>query len=454
MLMTNPKGQSLRPNDDSNRFELSPDADESARASLALEALGGSAKLRQTNDSKAAQIDDQSERKQLEKAKDEFALKHQILISQDATGKQLTYTVRSGASNIDILTSDNSREALATAEKQIEQLTKAKEQQLNTDFKLRFSQDNEEVVGQVAIAPDGTFSHGKMIYARAPYLSELYGIESVMERAVPSQLAKDGKDGKDGKQGVKFYFLKDSLYQDDHGSIATYINSDKEDKPAIYVSKDGIGATLVKKGESFEWQGGIDAHMLLHEFSHNSQVRLGLNEEKRLIQFSNRCGFAPFERPGTSETIWALRSKDGKLYRLDKEIGGWQHIDDKGNLVKSDKSTNLANLAKPNTDKTEILDDIEMAKQAEVRPPTFYFDNPLEMAAEGMAMLKEGASSRKELLIKTPVFYQFIKEQDQIDINLAFGLDPNGKAKLIRRPDGKLTANDDAAQKIILEFEK
>lgn len=434
--MTNPKGQSLRPNDDSNRFELSPDADESARASLALEALGGSAKLRQTNDSKAAQIDDQSERKQLEKARDEFALKHQILISQDATGKQLTYTVRSGESNIDILTSDNSREALATVEKQVEQLTKAKEQQLNTDFKLRFSQDNEEVVGQVAIAPDGTFSHGKMIYARAPYLSELYGIESVMERAVPSQLAKDGKEG------VKFYFLKDSLYKDDHGSIATYINSDKEDKPAIYVSKDGIGATLVKKGEQFEWQGGIDAHTVLHEFSHNSQLRLGLAEEKRLIQFSNRCGFAPFERPGTSETIWALRSKDGKLYRLDKEIGGWQHIDDKGNLVKSAEN------------KTEVLDDIEMAKQAEVRPPTFYFDNPLEMAAEGMAMLKEGASSRKELLIKTPVFYQFIKEQDQIDINLAFGLNTNGKAKLIRRPDGKLTANDEAAQKIILEFEK
>jgi hypothetical protein len=95
-----------------------------------------------------------------------------------------------------------------------------------------------------------------------------------------------------------------------------------------------------------------------------------------------------------------------------------------------------------------------MAKQAAVRPPTFYFDNPLEMAAEGMAMLKEGASSRKELLIKTPVFYKFIKEQDQIDINLAFGLDTNGKAKLIRQPDGKLTANNEAAQKIILEFEK
>lgn len=436
LLMTNPKGQSLRPNDDSNSSELSPTADQSARALLSLEALGERAKLTQPNDSKSAQIDDQSERKQLEKARDEFALKHQILISQDATGRQLTYTVRSGESNIDILTSDNSREALATAEKQIEQLSKAKEQQLNTDFKLRFSQENEEVVGQLAIAPDGKISHGKMIYARAPFLSELYSIEGVMERATPSQLSKDGKEG------VKFYFLKDSLYQDDRGATATYIKSDKQDKPAIYVGKDGIGTTLVKKGEQFEWQGGLDAHMVLHEFSHNSQLRLGLAEEKRLIQFSNGCGFAPFERPGTNETIWALRSKDGTLYRYDKEIGGWQQIDDKGNLVKSAEN------------KTEVLDDIDMAKLAEVRPPTFYFDNPLEMAAEGMAMLKEGASSRKELLIKTPVFYKFIKEQDQIDINLAFGLDTNGKAKLIRQPDGKLTANDEAAQKIILEFEK
>ncbi|MBP9093319.1 hypothetical protein KBI23_20015 [bacterium] len=437
--MTNPKGQSLRPNDDSNSSDLSPTADQSARALLSLEALGERAKVSQPNDSKAAQIDDQSERKQLEKARDEFALKHQILISQDTTGKQLTYTVRSGESNIDILTSENSREALATAEKQIEQLTKAKENQLNADYKLRFSQENEEVVGQVAIAPDGKISHGKMIYARAPYLSELYSIESVMERAVPSQLAKDGKEG------VKFYFLKDSLYQEDRGATATYTHSDKEDKPAIYVAKDGIGATLVKKGESFEWQGGIDAHMILHEFGHNSQLRLGLDEEKRLIQFSNGCGFAPFEKPGTNETIWALRSKDGKLYRHDNEVGGWQQIDNKGNLVKSGE---LA------TDKTEILDDIEMAKLAEVRPPTYYFDNPVEMAAEGMAMLKESASSRKQLQTTTPIFYQFIKEQDQKDINLAFGLDTNGKAKLIRRPDGKLTANDEAAQKIILEFEK
>lgn len=434
--MTSHKGQSLHPNDDSNRFDLSPTADESARASLALEALGGSGKLTQKSDSKAAQIDDQVERKQLEKAKDEFALRHQILISQDATGKNLTYTVRSGESNIDILTSENSREALATAEKQIEQLTRAKENQLNADFKLRFSKENEEVVGQVAIAPDGTVSHGKMIYARAPFLSELYSIEGVMERAAPSQLTKDGKEG------VKFYFLKDSFYQNDQGATATYRHSDKEDKPAIYVGKDGIGTALVKKGDQFEWQGGLDAHMVLHEFSHNSQIRLGLDEEKKLIQFSNGCGFAPFERPGTNETIWALRSKDGNLYRHDNEIGGWQQIDDKGNLI------NLVN------NKTKILDDIEMAELAAVRPPTFYFDNPLEMAAEGMAMLKEGADSRKELLIKTPVFYQFIKEQDQRDINLAFGLDANGNAKMLRRPDGKLTANDEASKKIILEFEK
>lgn len=437
--MSKHTGQSLHPSDESYSADLSPNADESARATLALEALGGNGKGTKSSDSTVSQISDQADRKRLEQAKDDFALKYQILISQDATGKQLTYTIRSGDSNIDVLTSDNSREALAIAEKQIERLAKAKENQLNADFKLRFSKDNEEVGGQVAIAPDGTVSHGKMIYARAPFLSELYGIEAVMERAVPSQLTKDGKNG------VKFYFLKDSLYQEDRGATATYTHSDREGKPAIYVAKDGIGATLVKKGESFEWQGGIDAHMILHEFAHNSQLRLSLDEEKKLIQFSNGCGFAPFERPGTNETIWALRSKDGKLYRHDNEVGGWQQIDDQGNLIKS------AELA---TDKTETLDDIEMAKLAEVRPPTYYFDNPVEMAAEGMAMLKESASSRKQLQTTTPVFYQFIKEQDQKDINLAFGLDTNGKAKLIRRPDGKLTANDEAAQKIILEFEK
>jgi hypothetical protein len=76
------------------------------------------------------------------------------------------------------------------------------------------------------------------------------------------------------------------------------------------------------------------------------------------------------------------------------------------------------------------------------------------MAAEGMAMLKESARSRKELLTTTPAFYQFMKEQDQEDINLAFGLDKKGQAKMIRRPDGKLTTNDEAARKMILQFEQ
>ncbi len=476
--MTSERGHSGRPDDNSHSADRSQNADDSARTALSLDALATSHPIAGSNSKdgrndkhedrsdsmvaliakiekieKIANVDQQTsdkpdraplerekiEREQLERAKDDFTLKHQILISHDSTGKQLTYTVRSGDRNIDILTSDNTIEGLAQAEKNIERLTAVKEKQLKADFKLRFSKDNEEVIGQVAIAPDGAVTHGKMIYARAPYLSELYSIEGVMERATPSQLTKDGKEG------VKFYFLKDSLYQDDHGASATYRHSDKENKPAIYVGQDGIGATLVKKGDHFEWQGGIDAHMVLHEFSHNSQFRLGIDEEQKLIQFSNRCGFAPFLRPGTDETIWALKSKEGKLYRHDNEAGGWQQIDESGSLVTSDGSAN---------GKTTILDDIEMAKIAAVRPPTYYFDNPVEMAAEGMAMLKESASSRKELLTTTPTFYQFMKEQDQEDINLAFGLDKEGKAKMIRRPDGKLTTNDEAARKMILQFEQ
>jgi hypothetical protein len=121
-----------------------------------------------------------------------------------------------------------------------------------------------------------------MIYARAPYLSELYSIEGVMERATPSQLTKDGKEG------VKFYFLKDSLYQDDHGASATYRHSDKENKPAIYVGQDGIGATLVKQGDHFEWQNhnfrrhrnGKDGRstatdLLLRQSSRNGRRRNG-----------------------------------------------------------------------------------------------------------------------------------------------------------------------------------
>ncbi|CAN5499113.1 hypothetical protein BH11CYA1_BH11CYA1_24260 [soil metagenome] len=463
--MTANSGQSERPNnDDSKGRDLGLAAEQTARTSLSLEATAiitasnttaitasalrpdkaqsistvkGSDKF-DPSDDRGAPLSDRSEKEMFERDKDNFALKHQVLISQDATGKHLVYTIRSGDLNIDVLKTENNRESLAKAERQIEQLARAKESQLRSDYKLGFSKNDEEVIGQVAIAPDGTVSHGKMIYARAPHLAELYSIEGLLERATPSQLTKDGKSG------VKFYFLKDSLYQDDQGAAATYRNSDKNGDPAIYVGTSGIGASLEKKGDSIEWQGGLDGHMVLHEFAHNTQFRLGIDEEKRLIQFSNRCGFAPFLRPGTDETIWALRSKEGKLYRHDNEVGGWQEIDDKGNLVTQPDA------GKP---KNTVLDDIDMAKIAEVRPPTYYFDNPVEMAAEGMAMLKENATSRKELFTVAPLFYQFMKELDQEDIDLAYGLD-QGKAKLVRLPDGKLATNDEVSRKLILEFEK
>lgn len=76
------------------------------------------------------------------------------------------------------------------------------------------------------------------------------------------------------------------------------------------------------------------------------------------------------------------------------------------------------------------------------------------MRVEKVGNWKESVSSRKKLLTTKPAFYQFMNEQDQEDTNLAFGLGKKGQAKMIRQPDGKLTTNDEATRKMILQFEQ
>lgn len=185
--------------------------------------------------------------------------------------------------------------------------------------------------------------------------------------------------------------------------------------------------------------------MLLHELAHNSQNRLNLDQEKRLLQYAHGCGFYPFNPANSEATIWAIKTKDGSLFRRDSEVDGWVRIDDKNQTL------NKAGQPSPAAE-AQTMDDIAMRNQALVRPPTFYFDNAAEMGAEGMAMFRGGVNERRQLAKESAVFYTFIKEQDQREIDLTWGK-KHGQPTMLRLPDGTIRRNDGAARKAIRDFE-
>jgi len=374
------------------------------------------------------------------KARDEWAVAHQVRVSSDGNN-ELTYSISVGGKDQRLFSTADSADGLRLADAKIEQLTREQRSILTSKYKVRFSSDGESVEGQVSFDAQGKVQHGDMVYARAPSLLELANLQGALERGRPSQLLPN-----DNHQGLKFYFLKSPLRKDGEDAAATHVAHDKDGKAAIYVGPDGLGESLIIKGDKQVFSGRVDEHVVLHELAHNSQARLGWLKEKQFLIYSQALGFDPFVSP-EGETIFALRSKSGGLYRVDPESLEWRAINDKGHYI--DKDGNKTDQAG-----AKMLDAGQMRQEALVRPATYYFSNPLEMAAESLALFKEGKGERRKLLQDCPDLYRFTKEQDQKDINQSYGKTPDGKPLYIRLPDGRLSLSNIQAEKLIADFEK
>lgn len=404
----------------SDKEQISPDG----KADVKVESSDSADVLRRAMLHKAA-IDNQV---QVSQVGDKTVLSIQVAGKE----REIFSTTESGI--------DSSRIARITAD-----LVEAKERQLQEKYKAFFAKGGEEAVGKLSFNDEGQPVHGKMVLARAPHLAELYELERVLAQAAPSHLARNNKEG------LKFYFLSESMYEPnfDNGAVATYTARDKNNKPAVYFS-DTMAAVLKdsqsKDSQGMTWQGGTDLHMLVHELAHNSQNRMGLDREKTLIAYSHGCGFYPFNPPGSEATVWAIKSKDGALYRRDREVDAWVRINEKNETLDKDNKPVEPKLA-------QSYDDVQMRNNALVRPPTLYFDNAAEMGAEGMALFRESLDGRRELLRESPKFYEFIKAQDQRELDLAYGKN-HGRSNKVRLPDGSVVRNDGAARKRINDMEK
>lgn len=336
---------------------------------------------------------------------------------------------------------DKTPEGIAEAEKEIRKQTLEKRESIQKSYGVTFSANNEEVEKQVTgVGPNETLlRNNKMIYAREPKLTELYGIESALAKSAPSHLDVDGKTP------VKFYFLKDTYIEGDTGTTAAnFVAKDKNGKAAVYFGPKQSDSRPITEKDA-EKIGITDEHsmqsLLTHELAHNTVYRLKWDDSATLERKCKEMGWAPYQSP-TGETTWIIKAKGNELYKIDSELTGWVRCDEKGNYL-NDKGQPAAS-----EDKALRITPAQMRDRALLRPPTDYFDNTIEMFAESMMSFRVSEKKRAEFAKTSPELYKFIREQDQAEIDLAYGA-----GKKIRLPDGSLAGLNAATRKAVSDFE-
>lgn len=366
-------------------------------------------------------------------------------VTLNITADSLEYKLPVDGKEVLLVRVDWTKEGIETARKAIDEARDRKAAEITSRYKVQFGREDEQPDRQYIIKEDGSFERGEPIRSRNPLLPELYGIEAALAHSEPAYF------GKDGKTPLKFYFLKDSYVKGDvEGVVAHYINKDWQGRPAVLIAPNSTDfrpiteADLAAAGIVGEYS--IES-LLVHEMAHNTQFNLDWDLSENLEKVSSAMGWAPFEHPETKETRWLIRARPDELYEIEPGSTVWIRRNEKGQAL--DAKGDVVAEAKD----AFRLETHELRDRALVRPPTEYFDNAVEMAAEALMLFRLGGEQRLYLLRESPVLYAFIKSQDQAEIDRLKGVGPDGKPLLIRGKEGGLVANTAENRAIIASFE-
>lgn len=339
-------------------------------------------------------------------------------------------------------TLDGAREA----ERRLTELVEQKERALQEQFHVGFSRQGEEIDSQWRRLPDGSLERGDMIKSRMGRLDELLGIEAALMKSSPAQLSVNGKEG------LKFHFLSDTCIKDDGSRVlADYVRGDRSGKPAIYMRPKGSLGMLIteadvpKFGLPFE---DSSQFLIADEIAHNTLKRLDKESGPGLEKLATSLGYAPYSDPRTQEASYLLRDRSGGFYSPAADGENWKKCNKQGEPL------DAQGLPTSDEHAAAVLSKQQMRATALVRPPTDYFDTPVQEYVDAMAMLRVSAKRRVDLLNESPELYRLVKGDDQADIDLTFGKDAAGESKLIRSVDGTLVANTAEHRSRITEFEQ
>lgn len=359
---------------------------------------------------------------------------------------QLDFRLKVNGEDRLLFSVERTEQGLSEADRQLKQLVETKQQEIEKKYGVAFSKEGEDVDKQWVRQPDGSLAKGETIKSRAPQFPELLGIEAALSRSEPSHIARDGKER------IRFSFLTEPFVKGESSSVlAYYLDKDPKGRPAVYFAPAASVGRLVTEKDIEKWgspeEYSIES-LLVHELAHNSQRRLDWDNEKNLEQFSNKMGWYPYEDDKTHETIWLIKTRGNDFYRFDPEKEDWIRCNKKGQFVDG-----AGKIVAEMNDAARATTQAVRA-EAEVRPPTDYFDNAVEMHAEAMMLFRVNNKRRAFLLIESPHLYSFVKEQDQLDVNKAYGVDQQGKPRMIRNPDGFLVANSPENRRLVEDFER
>lgn len=230
----------------------------------------------------------------------------------------------------------------------------------------------------------------RTIEVRQPNFGEVLSLEFALKRTLPH--------AKQGKTSLQFLFL---IQPSTNGALAEWELS-SNNKPTVLIQPACSERPL--------------EYVLMHELSHHSQYKMGLNP---LAPFEwkvcNSLGWQTFDNHLTGERNWAMVTKSGSLYKYSNHLRRWISCNKSGQPVDS-IGTRVAHQSE-----ADYMTSKELAQIALVRPATTYMNNPLEVMAEGLAMLRMGQQQRRVLLEKSPELYDLVKDFDQRLIDKQFG---------------------------------
>lgn len=374
-----------------------------------------------------------------------LAAAHGLDIRKD--NDEIVFSVKTRGSELEIARCTREPESVRKAEQLIEKLEKEKQTELEKKYGVAFSKEDEAVETQIKeLDKCGNFiKSDRVIKARKPMMPELLGIGEALRSGEPSHLARDNK------QGVKFYFLKENfLATDGADTLANFMQKDKDGRPAVYFWPQGTVGRLTTEEDHQKW--GVANEKTIeslteHELAHNSQFRLKWDDSPTLEKIVDRMGWHVHQVGNTCEYIWMIRGKKDDYYRISEDGYSWLGCNKQGEYINGDGAV----VAKQELAAQYTSDDIRA--RALVKPPTEYFDNAVEMAADALMMFRASEGRRAELLRNSRDFYSFIREQDQMDIDHTHGKDNQGKSKKIRLPDGVLVDNTAQNAALVSQFE-
>ncbi len=365
--------------------------------------------------------------RQIAKSAESFARANHFEL--EARGNDFVYGMQVGGKKLELIRTPATEKGLREAEEQLKELVRQEAINLEKTYKISIAQQGEPVDYQRSSSDSPKSDH--IVLARAPELFDLYGVRAALEKSPSSASGRDG-------QGLKFFWLNEKVITE-IGPYATF-QTDQNGRGSVYIwpaareikhaTEDDLTESQRKisyytREREVSWQS-----IILHELGHNTADKLGYEKKSSVNEIVSELSAAGEK---LAEDIGWVKRRDVENSGEDWLLVG-KSVDDNGKpatFVPDHNNIFFSSYLRWRADGGAVnakgkvvpahegqkLSEQEMMAEALVTPPTFYFDNPAELYAEGMKLYRLGDSARSHLQKVSPKLYEIVKRDNQREID-------------------------------------